>query len=66
MMDKCPECKENIDILPIQMVLDQSSGIGGVAFTQVTGTSLNSNHTSNTYKCPNTKCWVTKITESWE
>jgi hypothetical protein len=22
--------------------------------------------TSRTYKCSNPKCWVTKITESWE
>ncbi len=67
MIDKCPECKVKIDVLPIQESEPQSTSMGSTMSTTVTY-DLNATYppSSKTYKCSNPKCWVTKITESWK
>jgi len=68
MIEKCPECKEKIDILQIQEPNPESTTNNTFAFTQTTTTIGFPTYppTSKIYKCSNPKCWVTKITESWD
>ena len=67
MIEKCPECNEKIDILKIQEPNPPSTTTGTFDFAQTCTIGLPSYpSTSKTYKCSNPKCWVTKITESWE
>lgn len=69
MIEKCPECKEKIDILQIQepnslsiVTISSSTITAGWA----TSDGITYTPASKTYKCSNPKCWVTKIKESWE
>lgn len=67
MIEKCPECKEKIDILPQQEPNPPETN-STFTYSQDTTIDLGVSYppTSKTYKCSNPKCWVTKITESWE
>lgn len=70
MIEKCPECKEKINILELQESLPESVTTMSLNLTQ----SATINYpgqpsyapTWRTYKCSNPKCWVTKIKESWD
>jgi len=77
---KCPECGGDVRLMPIREPLPEPASAGThpewnanagtspmVTYT-VGSTMIGSNYspTSRIYKCPNPKCWVTKITESWE
>lgn len=69
MIDKCPECNEKIEILPIQKSNPDSNTTGTLNFSQNISNAVifpTYPSTSRTYKCSNPKCWVTKISESWE
>lgn len=67
MIEKCPECKEKIDILQIQEPNPPSTtGTFTYDLTTLIDCGLSYPSTTKTYKCSNPKCWVTKITESWQ
>jgi len=67
MIEKCPECDGEIDVLPIQSpeIESVTSTVQNLTFTGST-TGQSYAPTSKMYKCSNPKCWVTKIKESWE
>jgi len=67
MIEKCPECEEKIEILPIREPLKEEITAMTMNLTQrATFTEPSYSPSLKTYKCSNPKCWVTKITESWE
>ena len=66
MIEKCPECNEKIDILPEAVPITQSTGTTFQYNISTTIDSVSYPPTTKTYKCSNPKCWVTKITESWQ
>lgn len=67
MIEKCPECGEKIDILPIQEMTFDTTGSQTITGTLTFSTTGQTYAPTNTiYKCSNPKCWVTKITENWE
>ncbi len=63
MIEKCPECKEKIEVLSKQPTQQIPSWVITSTFDMTSGEHPN---TGNIYKCSNPKCWVTKIHESWE
>lgn len=66
MIEKCPECKEKIDILTQQEPSPPSTSTFAYNLTTTLDYGICYPSTTKTYKCSNPKCWVTKITESWE
>jgi len=68
MEKKCPECKEDIDILLTQPPSPPSTQnmMTNGTFTVSTTAELDYPSTRKIYKCSNPKCWVTKVTELWE
>jgi len=68
---KCPECGYKIALLPIREPIPDSM-VGATTFTGEVNQTINFPYqpqygpTMKIYKCINEKCWVTKITESWE
>ncbi len=66
MIKECPECKEKIDILPEAVPITQYTGSTFQYNISTTIDCVSYAPTTKTYKCSNPKCWVTKITESWQ
>lgn len=66
MIEKCPECKEKIDILQTLEPNPQSTSTFAYNLTTTVDFGISYPSTTKTYKCSNPKCWVTKITESWQ
>lgn len=66
MIEKCPECNEKIDILPTQEPNSPSTNTFSYNLTATIDWDISYPSTTKIYKCSNPKCWVTKITESWQ
>lgn len=67
MEDKCPECKDKIELITIREHLPNTTSTGSLAYAgTITFNVPEYPATSKTYKCSNPKCWVTKIHVSWE
>jgi len=70
---KCPECNQEILIMPIREPVPNSTAGGAATAFAMNSTQdiswpyqVSYTPTSRDYKCCNPKCWVTKITEDWE
>ena len=70
----CPECDVKVDEMPTRS-FEWGNTVGTFPMVTMDGTDtadVGSTLTASypepkkTYKCSNPKCWVTKITESWE
>jgi len=66
MIEKCPACKEMIETLLTREPNPSSTSTTGAATITYDLGITTYPPTSKMYKCSNPKCWVTKITESWE
>jgi len=64
MIEKCPECDVKVSVLLDQPSESQTTGTFTMSTTTFSDVSYSP--TSEQYKCPNPRCWVTKIKESWE
>jgi len=65
MIESCFECKEKIEIMPTHepyfpFTVNNSTIIGPINMDKIYSP------TKLVYKCPNPKCCVTKIYESWD
>lgn len=60
MTDKCPECDKDISILL------QSNAFNCTTNSTITINECLFKSTVKKYKCSNPKCWVVKITKTWE
>lgn len=68
MIENCPECGDTIAKMPIREPIPESTTAMMTNITSAT-TDIGWPHYESSmaiYKCSNPKCWVTKITESWE
>lgn len=63
---QCPECYTPMEKLPIRPLTSNvgyySSGSSGTYSFPLPSTDSTS---TETYKCPDPTCWVTKVTISW-
>ena len=66
MIEKCPECDAKIYVLLDQPSDAQTTTGTFTMSTTTTFSDVSYAPTSEQYKCSNPKCWVTKITESWQ